>query len=344
MQEVFVSVVVPCRNERKFIEAAVGSILLQEPVDGGFEVLVADGMSDDGTREILERMALVDARLRVIDNPGRVVPTGLNAAIKEARGEIIVRMDAHTEYASDYIKRCVEVLLTTGADNVGGPWNATGRDFVQSAIAMAFRSPFGSGGAGSHRLDFEGEVDSVYLGCWRRDYLLKIGGFDDEFVRNQDDELNLRLVKSGGKIWQSPLIHSWYYPRNSLLALFHQYKQYGYWKVRVIQKHRQPASLRHLVPGIFVAMLLLLLLACPFSSVATIALGGVVGMYLLAATVASFERCAKEGRWAFVFILPFVFAGYHLGYGFGFLRGLVDFVLRGKGGGESFTKLTRGGN
>src|SRR5215472_14928877 len=154
-----VSIVVPCRNEADYIEAALRSILAQETPTGGFEVIVADGMSDDGTREILQKLAGEDPRLRFIDNPGRIVSTGLNQAIRVARGEIIARMDAHTEYAPDYIRQCVTVLEETGADNVGGAWVAKGDGLVSSAIAAAFQSPFAAGGATGHDPSYEGAVD-----------------------------------------------------------------------------------------------------------------------------------------------------------------------------------------
>src|SRR5262249_41370233 len=187
-----------------------------------------------------------------IDNPERIVSTGLNAAIRAAHGDIIVRMDVHTEYASDYVRQCVEVLEETGADNVGGPWIARGETYTARAVAAAFRSPFAVGNARGHDPFYEGPLDTVYLGCWRRDLLLRNQEFDEELVRNQDDEHNLRLTVAGGVVWQSPRIKSWYCPRSSLAGLFRQYFQYGYWKVRVIQKHGRSASLRHIVPVFFV--------------------------------------------------------------------------------------------
>lgn len=343
VNEPSVSVVVPCRNEAGHIEEALASILRQEEIPGGMEVLVADGMSDDGTREILQRIAREDARLRVIDNPGRIVPTGLNAAIRASRGEIVVRMDAHTEYAPDYVAQCVTVLQATGADNVGGPWRAAGKSWLQQAIALAFQSPFSSGGAGSHDLDYEGAVDSVYLGCWKKSTLERLGLFDEELVRNQDDELNLRLVRAGGRVWQSPQIRSCYYPRSSLKALFRQYSQYGYWKVRVIRKHRLPASFRHLVPGAFVASLFVLSLMVPFFGWAAVMLSLLVGLYLLLTILASLVTCRHPENRKYAPIMPIVFAAYHLGYGWGFLRGVVDFLLLRRGGGDSFKTLTRKG-
>ena len=336
-----VTIIVPCRNERSHIEAAICSMLSQQSVAGSFEVVVADGMSDDGTKEVLELIAAREPRLRIIDNPGRIVSTGLNAAIGAAQGEIVILMDAHTEYAEDYVKRCVEVLEKSGADNVGGPWNAKGRSYLQKAIALAFQFPFSSGGAGSHRLEYEGEVDSVYLGCWRKACFERLGLFDEELVRNQDDELNLRLVRSGGRLWQSPSIRSWYFPRASLFALFRQQGQYGYWKVRVIQKHRIPASLRHLVPGGFVGAVLALGLLMPFSKSAAVGLAGLLGSYFLANIVATVMCCRSPGSRKYLPIMPLVFAAYHFGYGWGFLRGLVDFVILKRGAGRQYKNLTR---
>ena len=172
-----VSVVIPCRNEANHIASALRSVFAQISPEGGFEVIVADGMSDDGTKDTLIRLAVENPSLRLVDNPGRIVSTGLNQAIRVARGHIIVRMDAHTEYAPDYIARCIETLKTSGADNVGGPWQARGRSYLQSAIALAFHSPFSSGGAGSHQSSHEGPVDSVYLGCWRKETLFRLGTF-----------------------------------------------------------------------------------------------------------------------------------------------------------------------
>jgi succinoglycan biosynthesis protein ExoA len=237
--------------------------------------------------------------------------------------------------------RCLAVLQSTGADNVGGPWQARSRGYLQSAIALAFQSPFSSGAAGSHRLAYEGPVDSVYLGCWRKETLLRLGLFDEELVRNQDDELNLRLIRAGGRIWQSPEIRSWYYPRSSLRSLFTQYMQYGYWKVRVIRKHRLPASIRHLVPGGFVACLLALALAAPFAQWTRWVLAALLGLYTCANLSASLITGHRPGHWRYLPVLPPVFAAYHFGYGWGFLRGVVDFLLVKKGDRDVFERLTR---
>lgn len=335
-----VSIIIPCRNERANIDACLRSILAQEPPPGGFEVIVADGMSDDGTRDILAALATEQPHVRVIDNLGRIVSTALNAGLAIARGPIIIRMDAHTEYASDYVRQCVAVLQETHADNVGGPWVAKGNGFVGEAIARVFHSPFAVGGALGHDVAYEGRVDTVYLGCWPRQVFERVGRFDEELVRNQDDEFNLRLTRAGGTIWQSPRIRSWYAPRNSLRVLFSQYRQYGYWKVRVIQKHRIPASIRHLVPGAFmwaVVALPLLGLWWPAAMWAWLALVVLYGCGTLTASLA----VAADGGWRLLPILPLVFLCYHVAYGCGFLHGIWDLVIWRRQPRSTYGQLTR---
>lgn len=336
-----VSIIIPCRNEIAHITSCVRSILEQEPPPGGFEVIVADGISNDGTREILTRLKESDGRLRLIENLDRTVPFGLNSAIRIARGKIIIRVDAHTEYASDYVRQCLKVLNVTGADNVGGPARTKSECYVQDAICAAYHSPFAVGGAHFHNIEYEGYVDTVPYGCWHREVFDRIGFFDEELSRNQDDEFNLRIVRAGGKVWQSPEIQSWYKPRQSLLGLFQQYMQYGYWKVRVIQKHKYPASIRHLMPACFVVLLTLLPLLSLKWPVAVWGWLGLVGTYVMANLTFSVLAAVRNG-WKILPILPIVFGCYHLAYGIGFLRGIWDFVILRRLGGTTNTDLTRG--
>jgi len=338
----FVSVIMPVRNEAKWINGCLDGILAQDYPADRLEVLIADGMSTDGTRDLLTARAKQDSRIRLIDDPVQVASTGLNAAIHAARGEIIIRMDAHTDYAWDYVRQCVTMLNATQADNVGGPARTRADTYLERAIAAAYHSLFSVGGARFHDVDFEGYVDTVTYGCWRRTTLERIGPFDTELVRNQDDEHNLRLRRAGGKIWQSRSIRSWYRPRGSLVALFRQYMQYGYWKVRVIQKHRLPASFRHVVPGIFLVTILLLACVAPFSVLAAWVLACLGGLYLLALLVASVVTGFRAGI-ELLPVLPAVFACYHFGYGYGFLRGIWDFMIWRKAPKAQFTSLTRSG-
>ena len=344
-----VSVIVPCRNEVRHIATFLECMLRQErPFK--IEILIADGLSDDGTRDIIHRYSEKHPEVRVLDNPDRVVSAALNAAIKASKGEIIIRADVHTEYASDYLLKCVDVLERTNADNVGGPWIARGDGFLSTVIATAFQSPFCVGGAHGHDPNYEGIVDTVYLGCWRRGIFDRIGLFDSTLVRNQDDELNLRLTRCGGKVWQSAKIRSWYRPRSSLSALFRQYSQYGFWKVRVIRKHGTPASWRHLVPACFVLtniFLPMLSIAALFMNCSLAACAAVYAwlamtvLYLVGCLWAALGVLRRYG-WKIAVCIPLVIGVYHFAYGIGFVLGLVSAsVGAGEQAGPMFTQLTR---
>jgi glycosyltransferase involved in cell wall biosynthesis len=335
-----VSIVLPCRNEQGYIQACLQSALDQDLAEGGFEILVADGMSTDDTREYLEQMAKRHPQIRLLDNPGRIVSTGLNAAIRAARGEFIVRMDAHTSYAADYVRQCLAVMNQTGADNVGGPMQTTADTFMERAIRAVFHSAFAVGGARSHNTGYEGYVDTVIYGCWKKSVFERIGYFDEELVRNQDDEHNLRLTRAGGKIYQSPQIRSWYHVRGSLQALFRQYMQYGYWKTLVIRKHGAPASFRHLVPGAFIGSLCLLAALGLFWSPAWRVVLALTGAYSAAALTMSLITAARS-QWQLFPVLPLVIGCFHFGYGYGFLRGVLDLVLLHHAPDTQFVQLTR---
>jgi succinoglycan biosynthesis protein ExoA len=335
-----VTVIVPCRNEKDYIESCLQSIAAQEMVPGGVEIIVADGMSDDGTRDILARLANENARIKVIDNPRGIVSTALNAGIRAAGGKIIIRMDAHTTYSPDYIHQCVSELERAHADNVGGPWVALGEGFISKSIAAAFESPFCTGGARGHDPLYEGTVDTVYLGCWPRDVFNRVGFFDEELVRNQDDEFNLRILRAGGKIYQSRRIKSWYRPRGSLKGLFKQYMQWGYWKIRVMQKHKRVSSWRHIVPGGFLVSLIILALLSLRSRVALWTWAGLVATYVLS-NISISAWIAAHRRWKLLFALPLVFACYHVAFGCGFLCGIWDFILFRRRPRRTFTSLSR---
>jgi glycosyltransferase involved in cell wall biosynthesis len=337
-----VSIIVPCRNEADHIDRFLDCLFRQKlPAGAEIEVLLADGWSDDGTRERIESRRWLNPQLRIIDNPKKIVSAGLNAAIGEARGEVIIRMDVHTIYARDYIAECLRALCDSGADNVGGPWVAAGSSYLSKAIALAFASRFVSGGGRAHNPRYEGCLDTVYLGCWRRETFDKYGLFDEELVRSQDNELNLRIERGGGKIWQTPRIRSRYTPRSSLRQLFRQYVQYGYWKVRVIGKHKMPASPRQLVPGGFLACLLLLAAASPFSDWAWQLLAGLVVLYTATSVAFSVTLCGSRSRMRYLPVMPAVFAAYQFGFGYGFLRGIADFIVLRKAGRGRFAALTR---
>ena len=336
-----VSVVSPCRNERAHIDDFIVAVLAQRCDGFELELLIADGASDDGSRACIEAWAERDARVRLVDNSRRIVSTGLNEAIERARGDIIVRMDVHTWYADDYVLRCVQALQRTGATCVGGPWLARGEGAMQRAIAAAFQSRFGSGGAASRRADYSGEVDTVYLGAWRREDLRRLGGFDETLVRNQDDELALRIVRCGGRVWQSSDIRSAYLPRASLMALARQFHQYGYWKIPVIRKHRLPASARHVAPFGFLTLLACLAVALQWWQPAAYALAGLLLAYVGVAAAAAWQAMPETHRRLWPLAMA-ALACMHFGYASGFGRGVWDFiVLRRAGAPAAMVKLTR---
>ncbi|UCF23924.1 MAG: glycosyltransferase family 2 protein [Ralstonia sp.] len=338
-----ISVIVPCRNEATHIDGFLESVLSQRlsSTDDQLEIVIADGMSDDGTRERLAAWQAQEPRLKVIDNPRRFTSAALNLATLHASGEIVVRMDVHTLYADDYVAACIETLRRTGAVCVGGAWRPVGTGWPQAAIADAFESSFGSGGAASRRAGYDGPVDTVYLGAWRRTDLIRLGGFDETLVRNQDDELNLRINRCGGVVWQGAAIRSWYTPRASFKALYRQFYQYGYWKVAVIRKHRLPASARQLVPFAFVVTLVTL----AFGGLVWPAAGGALVVMMAAYSAAAFATASTHCG---IFRAPRRAAGYvlaclcmHAGYGIGFAHGILDFGVLRRYPRSAATGLTR---
>ncbi len=323
-----VSIVMPVRNEADFIARSLGAVLAQDYPHDRLEVLVADGMSTDSTRAIIAATAAQsDVAVTVVDNPGQIVPTGFNAAVRQSTGDIIVRVDGHTIIAPDYVRQCVDALQRTGADNVGGRMTPASEKAFGQAVALATSTPFGIGGGRFHFSDREEEVDTVYLGAWRRETFARIGLFDEEMVRNQDDEFNYRLRAAGGRILLTPHIRSTYYNRSSPRRLWRQYYQYGFWKVRVLQKHPRQMSLRQFVPPAFVAALVGAALLAFLTPAGGLLLGLVAASYGLANLAASAITAARHG-WSHLLFLPPVFAILHLSYGAGFLVGLARFWNR----------------
>lgn len=325
----FVSVIMPIRNEADFIARSLGAVLNQKYPHECMEVLIADGMSDDGTRDRVRQTAAKypDIAVKVLDNPRRIVPTGFNIALSHARGDVIVRVDGHTIVEPDYVVECVDALARTGADNVGGRMMAVGQTGFGQAVALATSSPFGVGGARFHYSDQEEWVDTVYMGAWRREVFDRIGLFDEELVRNQDDEFNYRLRAHGGKILLSSKIRSQYYNRSSLRSLWRQYFQYGYWKVRVMQKQPRQMQPRQFAPPLFVLAVLGGAILAPFSKWVRGLWIAVLMLYAVANMGVSLYT-ARTAGWRHLPLLPLVFSTLHLSYGLGFLIGLVKFFNR----------------
>ncbi|MGZ5967518.1 MAG: glycosyltransferase family 2 protein, partial [Polyangiales bacterium] len=227
MSAPMVTIAMPCFNEERFIEHCVRSVLAQDYPRDRIEVLVADGRSTDTTREILAHLIAEDPRIQLIDNPERLQAAGMNEIVRVARGDVIVRMDVHCEYAPDYVRKCVEVLERTGADNVGGAQRARATTLFQRALCAALSSPLGVGGAKYRSPENEGFVDTVFLGAFDKKVFERVGLYDPRAITNEDAELNQRIVASGGKVYLSRDIVVHYYPRDSFAALARQYFKYG---------------------------------------------------------------------------------------------------------------------
>jgi succinoglycan biosynthesis protein ExoA len=323
-----VTLIMPIRNEAGYIRDSLLSVLRQDYPQELMEILVVDGMSTDETREIVNDLRADYPNLRLIDNPGKIVPIGLNIALQQAKGEIIVRVDGHCQIREDYVRHCVDYLTKEDIDGVGGPMETIGETDIAQGIALAMSSPFGVGGSAFRTVkDRTMYVDSVAFPAYRQETIRKNGLFDEELVRNQDDEYNYRLRSQGGKILLTPDIRSRYFSRSSFKSLWRQYFQYGYWKVRVMQKHPRQMSLRQFVPPLFVGTLILLALLSMFASSARSLLLLAVGAYILANLAASAFTASRHG-WRF---MPYLIASYailHVSYGAGFLYGLVKFANR----------------
>jgi glycosyltransferase involved in cell wall biosynthesis len=330
----FISVIMPCRDEEKFIAQALESILANDYPKDRLEVLVVDGMSTDGTRQIIAEFTRDHQFIRLLDNPKRVAPAALNLGLAQARGDIIMRVDAHSVYPPHYLSDLVAWQEKTGADNVGGMLRILpGSDTAMAgAIALAMAHPFGAGNA-YYRIGAKAPrwVDTVPFGCYPREVFARIGTFDEELVRNQDEEFNLRLRKNGGKTLLVPEIVVDYSARESLTKLQRMYYQYGYFKPLVARKLGFVLEPRQIMPS-----LLVLTLGGSFLLGWLFPGFGVLGFLILLAYVLTDVACAwlagaKHGM-AVTACLTLVFPTLHFCYGWGFLRGLVDFFLLGKQG------------
>jgi succinoglycan biosynthesis protein ExoA len=323
----FVSVVIPMRNEEASIAACIDAVLAQDYPSDRIEVIVVDGDSSDGSAAIVEELGRrTGGRVRLLFNPDRIVPPGLNLAIREARGEIIARVDGHTRIAPDYVREGVEALRRTGAENVGGAMTAIGGGVLGDAVARVTSSRFGVGSYFHYGTE-ERPVDTVYLGMWPRAVFGRIGLFDEELVRNQDDELNYRLRKAGGRVMLVPSMRSLYQNRQSLRHLARQYYQYGLYKVRVLQKHPRQMSWRHFVPPLFVLGLALMIVAAPLSASVAVAAAATAAAYLAVTAALALNLSGADGvrPWLAAWL---AFIIIHFCWGGGFLAGLARFANR----------------
>jgi succinoglycan biosynthesis protein ExoA len=326
-----ISVIAPMFNEEGHIEDLVADVAGQDWT-GEVELLVADGRSTDGSIERLRAAAErhgVD--LKVLDNPKRWVSHGLNSCIGEATGDLIVRLDCHSRYPADYLRRCALAAEETGADNVGGVFVPTGQTPMEQAVAAATDSPFGGVHWTRHGSDERVETDTVPYGAYRPEAFRRAGLFDESLVRNQDDEFNLRLRRAGGRIVLDPAIRIFYTPRGSFRRLFRQYYEYGRWKAPVMRKHGQATSARSLVPGGFVGSLLVLAPLAIWVPAAMILLDVELAFYV-AVALAFAVICLRRRRlpWRMLPRVLAVFPTVHVAHGLGMLAGWLRAAVAGR--------------
>ena len=334
---VFVSVVLPVLDEERHIEACLRSVLAQDYPADQYEVIVADGGSTDRTREIVGAIAAGDSRVRLIDNPGRLQAAGLNRAITESRGEVIARQDGHAEWAPDHLSRSVALLLSTGADNVGGRQDAVGEGAPGRAIARAMSSPFGVGGARFRYSEHEEEMPTVFLGTFRRSAFERVGLFDEAYPPHEDYELNERIRLTGGRIIFSPAIRTRYHVRSGLRALGRQYYRYGRAKVRVARASPSVVRAYHLMAPALVAGL---------TMAAAMALSGRGRRLALAGAGVYVTGCAAAGQLAgpddpieVRARIPPAFVVMHVAWGAGFWAGVIEAACGRETGGGSPPRL-----
>jgi succinoglycan biosynthesis protein ExoA len=314
-----VSVLVPTFNEADYIEETAGRMRAQR-FDGWMEFLFIDGRSTDGTPEQLARLAATDPRIRVLDNPQRGIPFALNIGLRQASGEFVARMDAHALYPEDYLARAVERLERGVADCVSGPQIAVGTDRWSRRVALALSTRIGIGGAAFRNATREIEVDQGYTGVWRRETLLRLGGWDERWAVAEDGELAARIREAGGRIICVPEMAARYFPRNSLRRLASQYWRYGQYRERTCRAHPESMRRSHVLPPSLAATLLVAPIAPRrVSRFARLALATYVAA-LLGTAVSRAGAGLRDAA-----SLPAVLATMHLTWGFGFLLGCVRF-------------------
>jgi len=326
-----VSVIIPCFNEKTTICKLLVAIYAQTYPRADLEVVIADGMSTDGTRAEIVGFAYShqDLHIAVVDNPKRHIPAGLNCALKITQGEIIVRLDAHSMPYPDYIERCVSDLAAGLGENVGGVWEIRpgANTWMAQSIALAAAHPLGVGDALYRHTEKSASVDTVPFGAFKRELLALVGFFDESLLSNEDYEFNTRIRKSGGNVWLDPSIRSVYFARATLSGLGKQYLRYGFWKWRMLRRYPDTLRWRQGLPPLFVLSLIGLAIPGIFLPVFRVLLVVEISLYASGLIVTGIQAAFKQKKFFLVLGLPLAISFMHISWGAGFLWSMIKGVL-----------------
>ncbi len=326
-----VSIIVPCYNEQDTIRKLLEAIYAQAFPRPDLEVVIADGMSSDGTRTQIAAFSdsHPDLQIAVADNPSRNIPSSLNCALKEAQGEIIVRLDAHSMPYPDYVERCVADLEAGLGENVGGIWEIQpgAETWVAQSIAAAASHPLGVGDALYRHTAVAAQVDTVPFGAFKRELLALVGFFDESLLTNEDYEFNARIRKSGGRVWLDPSIRSIYFARPTLAKLARQYSRYGFWKWRMLRRYPGTLRWRQALPPLFVLSLIVGMVLSPFLPVFRVLLAVEISIYLVVLAAAGVQAAVRQKKVQMAVGLPLAIATMHIVWGAGFLWSMIKGIF-----------------
>jgi succinoglycan biosynthesis protein ExoA len=322
-----VSVIVPCYNEQSTIRLLLEALHQQTYPRAEMEVVIADGLSTDGTRDAIAgfQKEYPDLCVRVVENTKRIIPAGANRAIEAARGEIIIRLDGHSTPYPDYIEKSLKAHAEGRGANVGGVWEIRpGADtWLARSIAVAAAHPLGVGDALYRHAKYAAEVDTVPFGSFRRTLIDRVGFFDESLLTNEDYEFNARVRKSGGKIWLDPAIRSVYFARPTILELIRQYWRYGFWKWRMLRRYPDTLRWRQALPPLFVLSLLSLAVLSLFFPFAGVVLVAELLIYFSIMILAGFHAAFRQRKAHLILGLPLAIAAMHISWGSGFLWSML---------------------
>jgi glycosyltransferase involved in cell wall biosynthesis len=329
--EHLVSIIIPCRNEEKYISSCLDSVINQDFLKENLEVLVVDGMSEDKTKLIIEEYSVQYDFIKLLENPRKIIPTAMNIGIQNARGSIVMKIDAHTIYESNYISKCIRYLKDYEADNVGGLQIAIprGNTLTGRSIVQALSHPFGVGNARHRFLSDQKPLwaDTTYSGCFRKEIFNHIGLYDENIARSEDIAINTRLKKFGGKILLVPEIKTYYFARSNLKEYITHNFDNGFWITYPLKFGRWISSRRHLIPLIFTSSLLSLGILSFFSKLFLDLFLLIFVSYFILNLYSSLQISLKQGNFRYLFTMPIIFFLLHFFYGLGSIWGFIKVIF-----------------